>query len=96
MGRRAGEQPWAFCCPQQHQPALPGRKASKRACGVVLEEVGGGAVCPGASPAFPSPHVPAAVNAAGLRFPRQAPACSAISPVRSRGIIHISDKRIGY
>lgn len=46
----------------------------------------------GATGAWEHLHDPAVINAVG----RAAPACSAIPPVQSRGIIHISDKRIGY
>lgn len=50
----------------------------------------------GAAGAWQQLHDPAVINAAGRAAPLKAPGCSAISLVQSRGIIHISDKRIGY
>lgn len=91
-----------LCCPCQ--------TILKDICGMALGRVKARFMCLGTSPALLNPSCPSqpgvepdsssmtpqSLTLRDVRLLLKAPACSAIPLVQSRGIIHISDKRIGY
>lgn len=97
-------------CSAPRRAVLPYPTILKGVCGMAPGRLKARLVCLGSPPALLEPGCPCQAGVEpdsssmtpqsltlwDARLPPGAPACSAIPPVQSRGIIHISDKRIGY
>lgn len=105
-----GEQRSSCLCSAPRRAVLPCQTILKDICGMAPERVKARLERLGSSPALLNPSCPSqdgvepdsssmtpqSLTLRDARLSPKAPACSAIPPVQSRGIIHISDKRIGY